>query len=831
MSQHPENYRFYLPDKDTLLVRGRFPDCAASGRTIGFSLDGQPLSCRQETAGQTLPNSTEPTLPGDTEQILPKTVERSLPDQEEETVFRISLPAHWERGKKLLITDGSHTISTISVAALRKDVQRLFYNIESCWIADGSVHVQGWVIGSDAVDIRVLNGKGAVIESIVTRSYRQDVLYEYDNMPIHGGRGEGVPEAAEAGFRIKFPMDAAKSFQIRFTCGTQVTTFKSTVSKAGKRTARLSVWKRFAAYLRREGWRNTWKRILRQLTGFNARTDYPSWCKRHQPSRTELERQRREMFPDPVTFSIVVPLYRTKESYLKELLESVQAQTYPHWELCLADGSGRDASLEGMVKRLAGGDGRIRYQLLAENLGIAENTNAAIRMSEGEFLALADHDDLICPNALYECAKALQRRKEVEVLYTDEDKVDMSGKTYFEPNFKPDFNPDYLRSLNYICHMFVVKRELAERVGLLRREFDGAQDYDFILRCCEQAAGICHIPKVLYHWRCHMESTASNPESKLYAFEAGRRALEAHYERQGLPATAMNASYLGMYRTAYHWTEQPLVSILIPNKDHVEDLKKCIDSIEEKSLYRNYEYIIIENNSTEGQTFAYYEELKKHDNVTVVIYKGGFNFSRINNFGERYAKGEYLLLLNNDTEMIDGNCLQEMLNYCMREDVGIVGAKLCYEDDTIQHAGVVVGLGGVAGHAFVGAPRFDAGYQKRILCAQDYSAVTAACLMVKRSIYQEVGGLTEDFEVAFNDIDFCMKVLELGKRIVYNPYAELHHYESKSRGYEDTPEKVKRFNGEIARFQERWGAFLKAGDPCYNPNLSLSRCDFALKET
>lgn len=812
-----ENFQFRFYSEDILMVQGRFRDGFPEGHELGFSLDGHPLPFQQET-------------PDD-----PSATQRAHTDAVTEIIYKVSLPARWRKCRTLTITDRfdqkSETLSTVSIETLRRDAERLFYNIEHCSVSDNTVQIQGWVMGNGSVDISVLDGKGTVIDSNITRSYRQDVLYEYDNMPIYGRGGENAPETVEAGFRIKFPADAAKSFQVRFTSGTQTTTFKSTVSKVGRQTARMSVWQRFLSYLRREGLRNTFKRILRQLTGFNKRTDYPSWNKRHQPSRAELERQRREMFPDPVTFSIAVPLYRTKENYLKELLESIQTQTYPHWELCLADGSGRDNSLEETVKHLAGDDKRIKYQLLAENLGIAENTNAAIRMSSGDFIVLADHDDLIGPNALYECAKALQRRKDTEVLYTDEDKVDMSGKTYFEPNFKPDFNPDYLRSLNYICHMFVVKRELAERVGLLRQEFDGAQDYDFILRCCEQAAGIYHIPKVLYHWRCHLESTASNPESKMYAFEAGRLALEAHYKRLGLPATVENASYLGMYHTTYHWTQQPLISILIPNKDHVEDLKKCIDSIEEKSVYRNYEYIIIENNSTEEQTFAYYEELKKRNNVTVVIYQGGFNFSRINNFGEQYAKGEYLLLLNNDTEMTDGSCLQEMLNYCMREDVGIVGAKLCYEDDTIQHAGVVVGLGGVAGHTFVGAPRYDAGYQKRILCAQNYSAVTAACLMVKHSIYKEVGGLTEEFEVAFNDIDFCMKVLELGKRIVYNPYAELHHYESKSRGYEDTPEKVRRFNSEIARFQKRWGAFLKAGDPCYNPNLSLSRCDFALKES
>ncbi len=816
MNQYSDNYRFHLHTQNTLLVQGSFREGGSAGHTLFFSLDGKPLFGRQE--------------PG------------------EELTFRVSLPEHWEKGRTLSITDRfegtADKVTTISVSTLRKDLQRLFYNIESCQVTDGFVQIQGWALGSDPVKIQILDSKGALIDSSITRSYRQDVLYEYDipiiwndgNFPDAGrehgpgdnASGDVTPAVVEAGFRVRFPADAARSFQIRFTSGTQSKTFKTTVSRASRHTARLSVWKRFSSYLGREGWGNTIKRIFRQFKKINARMDYPAWYERHQPSRRELERQRREIFTEPVTFSIVIPLYLTRETYLSELLQSILAQTYPHWELCLADGSGREHSLEDTVKRLAGDDSRIHYQLLDKNLGIAENTNAAVRMSSGDFVVLADHDDIIAPNALYECARTLLLHKGAEVLYTDEDKVDMSGKTHFEPNFKPDFNPDYLRSLNYICHMFVVKRSLLEQTGLLRQEFDGAQDYDFILRCCEQAEEICHIPRILYHWRCHMDSTASNPESKLYAFEAGRRALEAHYQRLGLPATVENAGYLGMYHTVYHWEQTPLVSILIPNKDHVGDLKKCLDSIDAKSLYRNYEYIIIENNSTEEETFRYYEEIRKQQNVTVVTYKGGFNFSAINNFGEQYARGEYLLLLNNDTEMIDGNCLQEMLNYCMREDVGIVGARLWYEDDTIQHAGVVIGLGGVAGNTFVGAPRHDPGYQKRILCAQDYSAVTAACLMVKHEVFRAVGGLTEELAVAFNDVDFCLKVRDLGKLVVYNPYAELHHYESKSRGYEDTPEKIRRFQGEIEKFQQRWTKILKSGDPYYNPNLTLNSADFSL---
>ena len=341
---------------------------------------------------------------------------------------------------------------------------------------------------------------------------------------------------------------------------------------------------------------------------------------------------------------------------------------------------------------------------------------------------------------------------------------------------------------------------------------------------------ICHIPKILYHWRCHEDSTAENPESKLYAFEAGRKAVQEHYDRIGIPAEVEHGQFYGMYKTKFLWEGQPLISIVIPNKDHVDDLKKCMDSIEEKSTYRNFEFVIVENNSTEQETFEYYKEIEEKENVTVLYYEGEFNFSRINNYGVKNAKGEYILLLNNDTEIINPDCLKEMLGYCMRNDVGIVGARLYYEDDTIQHAGVILGFGGMAGHAFIGSSRFDNGYFSRIICAQDLSAVTAACMMVKKEIFEAVGGLTEEYRVAFNDIDFCMKVRALGKLIVYNPAVELYHYESKSRGLEDTPEKVERFNSEVARFIESWSKELEAGDPYYNPNLTLDKADFSLKE-
>ena len=479
---------------------------------------------------------------------------------------------------------------------------------------------------------------------------------------------------------------------------------------------------------------------------------------------------------------------------------------------------------------MAAEEPRIRVVENEKALQISENTNAAMKQAAGDYFVFMDHDDMLTEHALFECAAVINETPEAEVIYSDEDKMSMDGHKFFQPHFKPDFNQDLLCTVNYICHLFVAKRELVEKVGMLRSEFDGAQDYDFIFRCTEEAEKICHIPKILYHWRCHEDSTAENPESKQYAFEAGKRAIEAHYQRKGIRANVENGEFLGLYRTKYILDEKPLISIIIPNKDHIDDLDRCVQSVLKKSSYPNLEFVIVENNSTEEKTFAYYEKLQKEcSNVHVCYYKGDFNYSKINNFGVRHANGTYLLLLNNDTEMINNDCIEEMLGYCSRSDVGIVGARLYYEDNTIQHAGVVIGFGGIAGHCFVQQPRGNTGYCHRIICAQDYSAVTAACMMVKRSVFEEVGGLTEELAVAFNDIDFCMKVRQKGYLVVYNPYAELYHYESKSRGLEDTPEKQERFHKEIQTFETRWPEILKNGDPYYNPNLSLETQNFSLK--
>ena len=368
---------------------------------------------------------------------------------------------------------------------------------------------------------------------------------------------------------------------------------------------------------------------------------------------------------------------------------------------------------------------------------------------------------------------------------------------------------------------------------MLNPEFDGAQDYDFVLRCVEKSEHIHHIPKILYHWRAHKDSTAENMETKEYALEAGKKAIQAHLDRMNIPADVVQKTDRGLcyYRSKYRIFSQPMISIIIPNKDHVKDLEKCISSIETKATYKNVEYIIVENNSEKEETFAYYKELeKKNPKAKVVFWDGtGFNYPAINNFGVEKASGEYLLFLNNDTEIVNEDCLEELLGYCMREDVGAVGARLYYEDGSIQHAGVIVGLGGVAGHAFTDFPHESPGYFGRIVMAQDYSAVTAACMMMRKSVYKEVGGFDPKWEVAFNDVDLCLKIRKAGYLIVYNPYAELMHYESKSRGYEDNEEKIERFNTECENFIEKWDEFLSKGDPYYSPNLTLDKNDFSLR--
>ena len=588
---------------------------------------------------------------------------------------------------------------------------------------------------------------------------------------------------------------------------------------------------RTLVYLKKNGLRATVYRVLKGAGPMPVdKRKLKKIAKDYYISAQRREQEENAQFPKDIKFSVLVPLYNTPESFLKAMIESVQAQTYKNWELCLADGSDREHSFVGEIcKKYADGDKRIKYEKLEKNLGISENSNACIRMATGEYIALFDHDDLLHPSALYEVMRAICEHG-ADFIYTDENTFSEEPRDAYNPHFKPDFSPDTLRSYNYICHLSVFSRELLDSVGYFRSEYDGSQDYDLILRLTEKAKKVFHIRKILYYWRAHKNSVAQDVGAKPYTVTAAKKALAAHLERCGLKGEVLDSSVPTTYHIKYEIDGNPLISVIIPNKDHTDDLDICLESLYEKSLYKNFEVIIVENNSTEKETLEYYEALtKKHGNIKIVKWEGNFNYSAINNFGVSYAKGEYILLLNNDVEIINGSCLEEMLMFAQRKDVGAVGAKLYYSDDTVQHAGVILGLGGTAGHAHKHFGRSHPGYMARASIAQNLTACTAACLMMRRDVFDEVGGLTEELAVAFNDIDFCMKVRQKGYLVVYNPYAELYHYESKSRGLEDTPEKLERFHKEIRTFETRWPEIMKNGDPYYNPNLSLETQDFSLK--
>ena len=531
--------------------------------------------------------------------------------------------------------------------------------------------------------------------------------------------------------------------------------------------------------------------------------------------------------------SIVVPLYNTPLNFLEELLDSVVNQTYRNWELCCVD-AGQDTAVGQHVQARAKADPRIRYQKLTENEGIAGNTNHGFELATGDYIALLDHDDILHPCALWYTAQAIVEQG-ADFVYTDEATFESKVENVVLYHFKPDFMLDNLRSNNYICHLTTFSKVLMEQAGGGERaEYNGSQDYDLFLRLTEKARKIAHIPHALYYWRSSPNSTASDISAKTYCIDAGIAALKAHYARCGVAVddVTLIPGTPGYYKTDYTMAHPGRVSILIPTCDHIRDLETCVESIYARTTYPDFEILLIENNSKEEQTFRSYERMQKEhpDTLKVLTWQGkGFNYSALNNFGAQYATGEYLLLLNNDTEVITPGWLEEMVMYAQQKRVGCVGAKLLYPDDTIQHAGVGFGIGGVAGHLHKYFPATSDGYMGRLNYVQDVYGDTAACLLIRKEIYDEVHGLDESYAVAFNDVDFCVRVREAGYTNVFTPFAQLYHYESKSRGMEDNPEKQKRFQGEVLRFQARWGDLLAKGDPCTNPNFDIQREDFSLK--
>ena len=528
------------------------------------------------------------------------------------------------------------------------------------------------------------------------------------------------------------------------------------------------------------------------------------------PTPEEAQKQKNTKFERMVKISILVPLYNTPMNFLEEMIDSVRNQTYQNWELCLADGSDAEhAEVGARCKEYAARDSRIIYHKLSKNEGIAGNTNECYKLATGEFIGLFDHDDILHPSVLYEYVKVINEQN-ADYIYCDE--TTFKGNSIdnmITLHFKPDFSIDNLRANNYICHFSVFARELLEGTELFRSGFDGSQDHDMILRLTSNAKKIVHVPKLMYYWRSHKASVASDISAKPYAIAAAKGAVADHLTRNGFKNFEIKSTraFETIFEIKYEILREDKISILIPNKDHIDDLRRCVESIKERSTYDNYEIIIIENNSTEDATFAYYKTLEEDDKITVVTYKGEFNYSKINNFGAKYATGEYLLLLNNDTQVITMNWLEAMLMYAQRMDVGAVGAKLYYGDHTIQHAGIVLGLGAhrTAGHTHYKINHDNLGYMGRLCYAQNVSAVTGACLMVKRSLFEELGGLDESFKVALNDVDFCLRLREKGYLNVFTPFAELYHFESASRGIDIQDEtKAKRYEEEAEHFKTRW---------------------------
>ena len=737
----------------------------------------------------------------------------------------VQIPENLEGYHKLVIyekfPDKKHVWFSITAGELdkKRDKPQVYFEEESA--EQGTVRIRGWAIAPKPVTVRIFDADKKPVAAEIQRTDRVDVNQLF----------EEAQDPGKTGFFSEITNVSGKCLYVVFYAGEKKTVHVVPLRKADILAKKLDKYvEKGIRYWKSQGAAALAEKVVTKVK--NVRQGPPSyqkWIRHHLPDRNELEKQKKTSFGYRPKLSFVVPLYKTPEKYLRRLTESFQEQTYSNWELCIVNASPDNEEMQKVLAEYSAGDSRVRFCNLKENLGIAENTNRAFAMAKGEFVGLLDHDDLLAPNALYEIVKILQDHPQADALYTDEDKVTTELDEHFQPHLKPDFNLDLLRSNNYICHFFVVRKSIVEKAGGFRKEFDGAQDYDFIFRCTENAGEVLHVPEILYHWRTHKASTADNPASKMYAFEAGKRAIEAHLERTGTKGEVSHTQDLGFYRVKYPVQGKPLVSVIIPNKDEKETLQTCLEMLEKNTGYQNFEIIIVENNSTTDEIFRYYKELSGNRKIHLLRWGKEFNYSAINNFAAAHAKGEYLLFLNNDVKSINPDWLEEMLGVCQRPEVGGVGAKLIYPDNTIQHAGCVIGMGGIAGHMFVDMPADRTGYLHKASLLQDMSAVTAACLLMKKEVFEQAGGFTEELAVAFNDVDLCLKVRKNGYLIVYDPYAKLYHMESKTRGAEDSKEKVRRFQTEIEYMRCHWIDILKNGDPCYNKNLSLTKWNYSLK--
>ncbi len=594
-----------------------------------------------------------------------------------------------------------------------------------------------------------------------------------------------------------------------------------------------AVAKRTFRLLRQGGFRAVQDYMSERASRLDQNQSYARWCRLHD-TLTDADRKRIaaqvEAMAYRPTVSVIVPTWNSPERYLRLAIDSVRSQLYPDWELCIADDASPEPHVRRVLEEYATLDSRIKFVVREKNGHISEASNSALQMATGEFVAFLDHDDELTEHALYMMAERLNAHPDADILYSDEDKIDEEGRR-FDPAFKPEWNPELIKSQNYICHLAVYRAALVREVDGLRKGYEGSQDHDLVLRCSARSSRekIHHIPHILYRWRSIPGSTASSLGEKPYTQVAGEKAVRDALKSARVLAEVDSAQVGGTYRVRYELPEKPpKVSIIIPTRDGYSLMKMCIESIRSKTEYPDYEILIVDNQSSDAQALDYFAELERKGIARVLRYNDVFNYSAINNFAAKHAEGEILCLLNNDIEVISPDWLKELASRASLDGVGAVGAKLYYPNDTIQHAGVATGVWGIAGHVFKGRGRNDPGYLGRLMVAYNVTAVTGACLMVKRSVYEEVGGLNDkELKVAFNDIDFCLKLSEAGYFNVWTPFAELYHHESVSRGTEDTPAKKARFQKEIDYMKRRWGQVL-VNDPFYSLNLTLESDQYEL---
>ena len=695
--------------------------------------------------------------------------------------------------------------------------------------ATNNLTITGWALDTITKESPTftINNENQVSTYNIQRVLREDVNQIYQTEP-----------AIEAGFVVTLEgIKQKKVLPFHFQSSAHVVTVDFPLNKKypvipGTEDKVTRLWikaKKGFKYMAKNGISHTIQRA--KIEKLRNQASYPNWLARNEVLDIEAMTQEIATFHYQPKISIAMPVYNVEEKWLRLCIDSILNQVYTNWELCMADDASTDSNVKKILTEYQQLDERIRVVFREQNGHISEATNSALAIATGEFVALLDNDDELAINAFYEVVKVLNENPELDLIYSDEDKIDMDGNRS-DPAFKPDWSPDLLLGTNYISHLGVYRRSILEEIGGFRKGYEGSQDYDLVLRFTEKTTKerIKHIPKVLYYWRMLPTSTAVDQGSKGYAFEAGLRAVQDALVRRGMNGHATHGAANGLYDVYYDIESEKLVSIIIPTKNGYKDVQRCVSSIIEKTTYQNYEIIMADNGSTDPKMHELYAEFEKQlpGRFFVESIDIPFNFSTINNRAAKKAHGEYLLFLNNDTEVITENWLTLMVSFAQQERIGCVGAKLLYPNNTVQHAGVILGLGGVAGHGHYGYPHGDLGYFGRLAINVNYSAVTAACLLMKKADFDAVGGFEEAFTVAFNDVDLCLKVQALGRDNVWLHEAELYHFESQTRGYDDKGKKKKRFEQEKVMMEEKWGPLIE-NDPFYNPNLTRDIPNFSLR--